>query len=99
MIQIQLGRVRCLTGMLKKHIVQEPINITEHCNNLNHFYGRFDIHKFSAERSSLLENNRDLDTCYNGDVLIEEKDVIKSFKRNKSNKATGPDKIELFSLI
>ena len=63
--------------MEKKHIVPEAINITEHCNNLYHFYARFDIHKLSAERSSLLENIRDLDACCNGGILIEKRMLSK----------------------
>ena len=82
--------LRHITGFNKKSGNVVLDNPSVFCNDLNDFYGRFDVHDFHNERSILVDTLCNLNEQ---SPIITQEGVIKSLHSVKSGKSAGPDKI------
>lgn len=80
--------LRNITGMTKKSVSPDMANKKNYCNELNKFYCRLDAQDYSAEQNSLTEL---LCNKEHEKFTVTHEDVLESLKRDKSNKASGPD--------
>ena len=68
-----------------KHSLPHSANSVDTANELNTFYARFDVRDFSEECATLCE------TILPVQLDLSEADVVTSFYRPNSHKASGPD--------
>ena len=68
-----------------KHSLPHSANSVDTANELNIFYARFDVRDFSEDCATLCE------TIVPEQLDLSEADVVTSFSRLNSHKASGPD--------
>ena len=68
-----------------KHSLPHSSNSVDTANELNRFYARFDVRDFSEGSATLCE------TIVPEQLDLSETDVVTSFSRLNSHKASGPD--------
>ena len=71
-----------------------PMNI-DYANELNAFYARFDCIDFSCEREERMKvlNEQRKDECESERIILTENEVLRSLKKLKHTKSSGPDNI------
>ena len=68
-----------------KHSLPHSANSVDTANEINRFYARFDVRDFSEDCATLCE------TSVPEQLDLSEADVVTSFSRLNSHKASGPD--------
>ena len=80
------GGLRAMMGKQQtKHSLPHSANSVDTADDLNRFYARFDVRDFSEDCATLCE------TIVPEQLDLSETDVVTSFSRLNSHKASGPD--------
>ena len=82
--------LRTITGMKKSKNVPDVENVNVFCNELNHFYARFDNHNFATVRTYISNFLRSRESR---PIYLSIDEVLKSLDSIKIGKAAGPDGI------
>ena len=88
-----------ITGYkLKSPTLQKSNDTDKLCNDLNHFYNRFNDDSDIDKIKCTLKELTDLSNSNNDSLNVEEKQVLEQFLKLNSKKAAGPDHIAPYIL-